>query len=80
MSTVATLERSPANLFCSCERPSLFSDIVDGKLCMNCGRPPAPRGTHKTGPVDRGDYYKRHGLIRKVVNGRTVRLKGLAPA
>lgn len=30
----------------------------------------APRRTHKTWPLDRGDYYQRYGLHRKLVDGK----------
>ncbi|MFH0809047.1 MAG: hypothetical protein V2A77_01035, partial [Pseudomonadota bacterium] len=36
----------------------------------------APKDTWKTHPSDLGDYYRRHGLRRTMVNGRleTVRI------
>lgn len=35
----------------------------------------APKVTHKNCPTDLGDYYQRHGLIRKLIDGKLVRLK-----
>lgn len=29
-----------------------------------------PKKTHKTWPTDKGDYYTRHGLFRRVIDGR----------
>ena len=31
-----------------------------------------PKGTHKSWPTDRGDYYSRYGLRRKIIEGRLV--------
>ncbi len=34
-----------------------------------------PRRTHKTWPLDRGDYYSRNGLCRQNINGRVIVVK-----
>jgi hypothetical protein len=34
----------------------------------------APKDTHKTWPTDLGDYYKRYGLKRTMINGKLVRV------
>ena len=39
----------------------------------------APKITHKSWPTDRGDYYKRHGLCRRVVDGKVVVIDRLHP-
>jgi hypothetical protein len=39
----------------------------------------APKVTHKSWPTDRGDYYKRHGLCRRVVDGKVVVVDRLHP-
>ncbi|MCK5235897.1 MAG: hypothetical protein KAR06_02835 [Deltaproteobacteria bacterium] len=31
-----------------------------------------PRITHKNWPADRGDYYSRHGLCRRIIGGKTL--------
>lgn len=35
----------------------------------------APKRTHKSVPTDKGDYYCRHGLFRKLIDGKLVRVK-----
>lgn len=34
-----------------------------------------PKATHKSGPADHGDYEKRHGLSRQIVDGKVKRVK-----
>lgn len=37
----------------------------------------APKRTHKTHPTDQGDYYKRYGIRRTMINGKMVRVEGV---
>jgi hypothetical protein len=46
-------------LFCCCEYPSIFNDVADGKLCLNCGRPPAPVEKHAASKATRKSAINR---------------------
>ena len=48
---------------------SLITPDIEGLLR-------APKKTHKTWPTDLGDYYKRYGIKRTLIDGKLVRVEG----